>query len=60
METLDAAMSGIFIAAFSLFGVGVCGYCIYRQKFMKKIKQSRSEQNLTDLEMADPNNSNGP
>lgn len=56
METLDAAMSGIFIAAFSLFGIGICGYCIYRQKFMKKIKQSRSEQNLTELEEVSPNN----
>ena len=52
METLDAAMSGIFIASFSLFGLGLCGYCIYRQKLMKKIKQSKSEQNLTDLELA--------
>lgn len=50
METVDQAMSGIFIGAFSLFGIGVCGYCIYRQKFMKKIKQSKSEQNLTELE----------
>lgn len=50
METVDAAMSGIFIGAFSLFGIAVCGYCIYRQKFMKKLKQSRSDQNLTDLE----------
>jgi len=56
METLDAVMSGIFIGSFSLFGLGLCGYCIYRQRFMKKIKQSKSEQNLTDLEAAsDPN-----
>jgi hypothetical protein len=55
METTDAVMSGVFIAAFSLFGVGICGYCIYRQKFMKKMKESRSNQNLTDLELAEEN-----
>ena len=56
MDTAEAAMSGILIASFSLFGLAICGFCIYNCKFAKKVKQSRSEQNLTDLETAEPDN----
>jgi hypothetical protein len=49
METADAVMSGVFIGAFSLFGIAVCGYCIYRQKFVKKMKESRSDNDLSSL-----------
>ncbi len=57
MADLDTVLSGVFIAAFSFVGINVCVY-FFRKKFSRpSLKQSSSQEDLTNISVDDPQSS---